>query len=113
MSGGMAVKPTFGVPGPVAAPAHLFVLMPFREELKPIFEKIIKKVAKKLMITARRADDIFTTHKVMTDVWADICSARVILADCTGRNPNVFYEIGLAHVVGKNVILTTQNRKDI
>lgn len=113
MSKGMVVKPMFGLAPKVAAPADLFVLMPFREELKPIFEKIIKKVAKKLLITARRADDIFTTHNVMTDVWADICSARVILADCTGRNPNVFYEIGLAHVVGKNVILTTQNKKDI
>jgi hypothetical protein len=113
MSAGMAVKPLFGTPRHVENPIDLFVLMPFRAELKPIYDKIIKKVAKKVGITVRRGDDIFSAHNVMADIWADICSARAILADCTGRNPNVFYEIGLAHIVGKNVIFTAQSEKDI
>lgn len=112
-SGGMAVKPAFGLPRRVESPADLFVLMPFRDELRPIYEKVIKKVAKKVGIGVRRADDIFTTHHVMADVWADIHAARVLLADCTGRNSNVFYEIGLAHTIGKNVILTAQSEEDI
>jgi nucleoside 2-deoxyribosyltransferase len=40
-------------------------------------------------------------------------SASLTVADCTGRNPNVFYEIGLAHALGKPVILITQNSEDI
>ena len=49
----------------------------------------------------------------MGDVWTAICRSRIIIADCTGRNPNVFYEIGIAHTVGKPVILIAQNSKDV
>lgn len=40
-------------------------------------------------------------------------SARLIVADCTHRNPNVFYEIGLAHAIGKPTILLTQKSQDV
>ena len=49
----------------------------------------------------------------MSDVWEAMNSARVIVADCTGRNPNVFYEIGVAHTLGRTVILITQNDSDV
>jgi hypothetical protein len=49
----------------------------------------------------------------MSDIWAAICAARIVIADCTGRNPNVFYEIGIAHAVGKPVVLITQDVNDI
>jgi hypothetical protein len=49
---------------------------------------------------------------VVSDIWNGICNARLIIADCTNRNPNVFYEIGIAHVVGKPVVLITQKQED-
>jgi hypothetical protein len=49
----------------------------------------------------------------MEDIWDAINAARAIIADCTGRNPNVFYEIGLAHAVGKPVVLITQKGEDV
>lgn len=49
----------------------------------------------------------------MHDIWSAIFLADWIIADCTGRNPNVFYEIGIAHTVGKRVILITQDEKDV
>ena len=39
--------------------------------------------------------------------------SRVVICDCTGRNPNVFYEIGIAHTLGREVISITQNPEDI
>jgi hypothetical protein len=60
-----------------------------------------------------RADDFFTAHEVITDVWTAIIGARIIIADCTGRNPNVFYEIGMAHVAGKPVVPITQRNADV
>jgi nucleoside 2-deoxyribosyltransferase len=45
----------------------------------------------------------------MQDVWNHINKARIIIADLTTRNPNVFYEVGIAHALGKDVILLTQN----
>ena len=49
----------------------------------------------------------------MEKVWDGICAARLVIADCTEKNPNVFYEIGMAHTVGKKVVLLTRTEKDI
>ena len=49
----------------------------------------------------------------MADVWGAIKGAKVIVADCTDRDPNVFYEIGIAHVIGKPVILLSQTPEDV
>jgi hypothetical protein len=91
----------------------VFVAMPFDESVRPIFDDHIKKVAQGLELVARRGDDFFNSGSVMGEVWAAIVNARVVIADCTGRNPNVFYEIGIAHTVGIPVILITQHDEDM
>ena len=114
-SKGMAIAPVFGRPQQHSAERKIdvFVLMPFSEELKLVWKDHIRKVVSALNLNAKRADDFFTSHAVMGDIWGAICEAKVIIADCTGRNPNVFYEIGIAHTIGKPVVLTTQNREDV
>lgn len=109
----MVVEPYFGPPDKLTHPIDLFVVMPFQDSLKPVWEDHIKNAARALGLTVTRADDFFTTHSVMSDVWTAICQSRAIIADCTGRNPNVFYEIGLAHAIGKSVVLITQNSDDV
>lgn len=90
-----------------------FVLMPFRKELAPIYEDHIKKVVKKLKLDTKRADDFFNTSEIIEDIWESICTARLIIADLTDKNPNVFYEVGIAHTLGKNVVLITQSIDDV
>jgi hypothetical protein len=111
----MFVEPFFGTPDAVDKQNHLdlFMLMPFRAELRPVYDDHIKAVVNSLGMTIKRGDDFFTSHQVMRDIWSSICAARAIVADCTGRNPNVFYEIGMAHSVGKPVVLLTQNNEDV
>jgi hypothetical protein len=93
---------------------YLFVVMPFDDKLNPIASLIKKKVAPSLdNIKAKRGDDLSSPTIIMADVWNLIYQAHAIIADCTGQNANVFYEIGLAHAIGKEVILITQNKKDI
>ena len=108
---GLFVTPEFG-PSRVLA-IDIFVLMSFQPQLKPVYEDHIGKVARNLGLLVKRADDLFTAHSVVADIWSGIRSARVIIADCTGRNPNVFYEIGIAHTIGKPVILITQTNDDV
>ena len=50
---------------------------------------------------------------MIQDVVSLIDKSRVVICDCTGRNPNVFYEIGIAHTLGREVILITQAESDI
>lgn len=109
----MVVRPCFGLPPKAVTELDVFVLMPFKPELKPVYEDHLRPISQGLGLAIARADDFFTAHSVMSDVWAAVCAARVLIADCTGRNPNVFYEIGLAHVLGKDVVLITQNSEDV
>ena len=90
----------------------VFVAMPFDKALRPVYNHIAK-VCKKLSLSVGRGDDFFTTHAVMADVWGAIQNARIIVADCTQRNPNVFYEMGIAHALAKPVVLVSQKDEDI
>ena len=106
-------SPAFGSPSAPATQAEIFVVMPFSCELQPIYTDHMKTVAEKLNRSIARADDFFTAGSVISDIWDGINAAKIVLADCSGRNPNVFYEIGMAHTLGKPVILTAQKKDDI
>jgi len=87
-------------------------MMPFDKSFDDVYSSI-KKINPCLGFEIRRADDIWKNDVIMNDVVSLICRARIIICDCTDRNPNVFYETGIAHSIGKNVILITQSRNDI
>jgi hypothetical protein len=87
--------------------------MPFNADMLPVYEDHIKPTCASMGLTVRRADDFFTAHSVVQDIWQAIVSARFIVADCTNRIPNVSYEIGLAHTIGKPTILLTQKSEDV
>lgn len=109
----IVASPIFGRPRRDKSYPDLFVLMPFKDELTPVYQDHIKSVANKLGLSVSRADDFFSSGSIMRDVWEAIYSAKAIVADCTGRNPNVFYEIGIAHTLGKLVVLISQSIEDI
>jgi len=89
-----------------------FILMPFEEPYDTIYKKYIKPtVEKKFRI--KRSDNIFKSSEIIEDVWEYINKSQFIIADVTGKNPNVFYELGIAHTVGKEVIIITQNKDDV
>ena len=112
-SKGMAVAPVFGRPRQPEEKIDVFVLMPFNAKMEKVYTNHIKKMGEELGVTIRRADEIFSPRPFMEKVWDGICAAQLILADCTEKNPNVFYEIGMAHTVGKKVVLITRSDKDI
>lgn len=89
-----------------------FVLMPFSDDadIQKVFQNHVKPVLEqKCGLRCGRADDIYDISGVMQSVWEGINRARLIVADLTGRNPNVFYELGIAHTLGKPVIMLTQS----
>jgi hypothetical protein len=108
----ITVQPYFGIPS-VDLTYDITVLMPFKKEFSAIYHDHIRKVANTIGITIARGDDLFTSHSIMSDIWSLIYNSKVIIADCTGKNPNVFYEIGIAHTIGKPVILITQKTADV
>lgn len=86
-----------------------FVLMPYIDELQTIYTDVIRPVVHKLDMTCLRADEISDVKEIIEDIWTEICRARLIIADVTTSNPNVYYELGIAHTLGKEVICISQN----
>lgn len=93
--------------------ARIFVAMPFAQEMRPIYTDHILKVARKLNISCNRGDDFFTTNSIIDEVWSALYHCDLCIVDCTGRNPNVFYELGIAHTLGRKAVLIAQRIEDI
>ena len=93
--------------------AQVFVLMPFHQDINPIYEKCILPVTKALDLTCKRGDDFFSSRSIMDEVWSSIFRAEVCIAECSGRNANVFYELGIAHTLGIPVITIARSIEDI
>lgn len=91
---------------------NVFLLMPFGEAWSVRLWDQVRSISVATGFSCRRADELFG-HDILEDIWIGINEATVILADVTGRNPNVMYEVGIAHTLGKNVVLLTQNPRDI
>jgi hypothetical protein len=71
-------------------------MMPFDPSFDAVYATL-KQVAESIKLRCRKADDIWENPAVIQDVVSLIDRSRVVICDCTGRNPNVFYEIGIAH----------------
>lgn len=92
---------------------HIFYLCPFSERFNSIYVDHIRSLVQGSGFTIERADEIFGTQPIIDDIWESINLAEIIIADVTGRNPKVMYEIGMAHTVGKPVIILTQTIDDV
>lgn len=91
-----------------------FVMMPFADPIGSYYEKIYKPAIEKAGLKAVRADnEIFGAGKIMDQIWTGINSAKVLISELTSRNPNVFYELGLAHALQKPVVLVSSNEDDV
>lgn len=88
------------------------IMMPLHSGFDGVFETL-RHTAEGLGLKCLRADDIWEHDAIVQDIVSLICRSRVVVCDCTGRNANVFYEIGIAHTLGKQVILITQQEQDI
>jgi len=88
------------------------VMMPFGAEFKPVYTAIHASITS-MGFTCVRADDIWEHHAIIQDIANIIARANVVVCDCSGKNPNVFYEAGIAHAIGKEVILISQSENDV
>lgn len=93
--------------------SDIFMVMPFSRPFDATFREVIVPTIQAQGLSVKRGDDFYSKHSIMLEVWSAICNSRIILADCSGRNPNVFYELGIAHTLGKPVIMLTQRVEEI
>lgn len=94
-------------------PIFAFVLMPFASEFEDTYKFGIKEPATQLDIVAERVDEQIYSEGILERIYRQIDLADIIIADMTGQNPNVFYEVGYAHAKGKLCIHITSYSDDI
>ena len=90
-----------------------FVMMPFGEWFDKYYKEIYVPAIKDASFEPVRADELFTTGSVVEQIWEQINKATILLAELTGKNANVFYELGLAHAAVKPVIFVSANVDDV
>jgi hypothetical protein len=90
-----------------------FVMMPFRPQTDELYRSLIKPAVEQQGLVSLRADEIFATGSITEQIRVAIQQSRLCVADVSGRNPNVLYEVGIAHTLGKPTVLLTQDVGDV
>lgn len=108
------VNPIFGEPNNnVQFQSDIFMIMPFRDYLDAVYRDVVVPTVNDMNLTIKRGDEFSSVSgQIMSEVWAAINACRLVIVETTEVNANVYYELGIAHTLGKPAILITQG-KDI
>jgi hypothetical protein len=90
-----------------------FVISPFKEPFDTYFSEIFKPAVEECGLYAIRGDSLYRPTTIVDELWQGIQRAKLLIAELTERNANVFYELGLAHAVSKPVILISNSMEDV
>ena len=93
--------------------SKVFALMPFANKYNDVYRLGIKEPLEKMGLICERADEIQFSGDILNQIIVSINKADLIVADMTGNNPNVFYEVGYAHALKKETILITEDSENI
>lgn len=87
-----------------------FVIMPFGKGLDGIYRNVVKPTVQEFGFVCRREDEFPSLGLLQQGIVSHIANASFIIADLTGNNPNVYYELGISHTLDKLVILISQEQ---
>jgi hypothetical protein len=88
------------------------VMIPFSSEFNDVYATI-QNAATVVNLRCERADNIWEAEEVIQDIFSLIYRSSIVVCDFTGQNPNVFYEAGIAHTLGRPLVPISQNDKDV
>ncbi|MGB2863744.1 MAG: hypothetical protein WBC05_10505 [Sedimentisphaerales bacterium] len=104
-----AVVSDFAIDG---GQSKAFVVMQFTSDFNELYDEVIKPTVESFGIECMRADDFHTSGLILIDIAQSILESQLIIADITPDNPNVFYEVGFAHGMGKPLILLSEKSRE-
>lgn len=89
-----------------------FVVMQFTEEYNALYADVIKPTCEEFGYKVNRGDDFYNSGLIIDDITRSIRESTIVIADVTPNNPNVFYEVGFAHGIGKTTILLSDRKRE-
>ena len=90
----------------------MFVLTPFHPRYEKTYD-LISNVCNKVGLKCSRGDEQFIRGGVLSHILKELTSASIVIANIDGRNPNVYYELGIAHALDKDVILISSSVEEV
>jgi hypothetical protein len=111
--GWMRINPIFGTPMAQSQfHADIFMIMPFRPQFDAIYQNMVRPICSSLNLTIKRGDDFASiSGAIINEIWAALNACRMVIVETTEVNANVYYELGIAHTLGKPAVLLTQERE--
>ena len=104
----LPIRPTvFAVPDTPQSETLVAVMMPFAREFDPVY-LAIEASCRQAQLECKRADKIWEDATIIQDIFRLIYRSQLVVADLTGSNPNVLYEVGIAHTLGRPVVPIAQ-----
>jgi hypothetical protein len=94
-------------------PGKVFVVMQFSEPYQELYQDVIQPVTRDFGLEAHHAGEVFGPGIILDDIVHDINEAKIVVAEITEQNQNVFYELGYAHALRKPTILLAEKNKDL
>jgi hypothetical protein len=91
-----------------ASKARAFVIMQFSSPYNEIYSDVIRQICKEFDLEVIRADEEYGPGVIVADVARQIAESKVVIAEITPANPNVYYEVGYAHALNKATILIAE-----
>lgn len=86
----------------------VFLLTPFSKESTDVYI-LIKNICSECGLNLYRGDEEFSHEDILANIVKYIVKSRIVIANIDGKNPNVFYELGIAHALGKPTILVSKS----
>ncbi len=90
-----------------------FVVMEFGSPYDDVYGEVIERVCSSFEIDVNRADEIYSPGLIIADITREITESKVIIAEITPRNPNVYFEVGYAHAYNKPTILIAEKGTEL
>lgn len=87
----------------------VFILTPFSKKEEQTYH-IISKVCNQVDLKCARGDEVYRDGNILSHIIKSILQSNIVIANVNGRNPNVFYELGICHSIGKPVIIVSKTK---
>ncbi len=91
----------------VVTPRNVFTMMSFKREFRDVYATF-RDVCRRFEFDAERTDESISLERIIPQVEAGIRRSAFVIADVSEVSPNVFYEVGFARALGKDVIMTAR-----
>lgn len=102
----------FAVPDLPIEPDLVSVMMPMSRDFSDVYRSI-HRACEGADLRCLRADDIWDESVIVQDIFNLVFQSQIVIVDFSGRNPNVMYETGIAHTLGKHVVPISQSLEDV